>query len=36
MHHNEIGGVFEAYFYLPYNVAVDPKKLISTPTNTTA
>ncbi|GAQ78857.1 hypothetical protein KFL_000200090 [Klebsormidium nitens] len=36
MHHDEIGGVFEAYYYLPYDVSVDPKGLVSMPTNATS
>jgi hypothetical protein len=31
IHHDEVGGVFEAYYYLLYDVSVDPKGLISTP-----
>lgn len=36
MNHDEIGGVFEAYYYLPYNTTAIPRALVSAPTNATA
>ncbi|GAQ93527.1 hypothetical protein KFL_016180010, partial [Klebsormidium nitens] len=35
MYHDEVGGVFEVYYYLPYDVSFIPRGLVSTPTNTT-